>query len=65
MESVFPQIELPSFIGLSRQEKETQLNGLAQLVCGIRLFNKYLGKGGESIEDCKLIIYINKYKINF
>lgn len=52
MESVFPQIELPSFIGLSRQDKETQLNGLAQLVCGIRLFNKYLGKGGESIEDC-------------
>jgi len=51
LESVFPQIELPSFIGLSRQEKETQLNGLAQLVCGIRLFNKYLGKGGESIED--------------
>ncbi|ORX57722.1 hypothetical protein BCR36DRAFT_580278 [Piromyces finnis] len=58
LESVFPQIELPSFIGLSRQDKETQLNGLAQLVCGIRLFNKYLGKGGESIEDlnqlCKI-----------
>ncbi|KAG4105778.1 hypothetical protein H8356DRAFT_1633378 [Neocallimastix lanati (nom. inval.)] len=58
LESVFPQIELPSFVGLSRQEKETQLNGLAQLVCGIRLFNKYLGKGGESIEDlnqlCKI-----------
>ncbi|KAL2913743.1 hypothetical protein HK105_206759 [Polyrhizophydium stewartii] len=50
LESVFPQSELNAFVSLSRGEKEAQLNGLAQLVTGIRLFNKQLGKGGESIE---------------
>ncbi|KAJ3340612.1 hypothetical protein HDU93_006727 [Gonapodya sp. JEL0774] len=30
--------------------KETQLNGLSQLVAGIRLFNRALGKGGEGID---------------
>ena len=52
LESVFPQSELSSFISLSRAEKEAQLNGLSQLVTGIRLFNKQLGKGGESIDNC-------------
>ncbi|KAI8822053.1 uncharacterized protein EV422DRAFT_566477 [Fimicolochytrium jonesii] len=51
LESVFPQSELSAFISLSRQEKEAQLNGLAQLVTGIRLFNKQLGKGGEGVDD--------------
>eukprot|EP00842_Homolaphlyctis_polyrhiza_P000256 jgi/Hompol1/1230/HPOL_003112-RA len=50
LESVFPQSELNAFLSLAREEKEAQLNGLAQLVTGIRLFNKQLGKGGESIE---------------
>ncbi|KAJ3300584.1 hypothetical protein HK104_009919 [Borealophlyctis nickersoniae] len=51
LESVFPQSELRTFISLSRTEKEAQLNGLSQLVTGIRLFNKQLGKGGEAIDD--------------
>ncbi|KAJ3053219.1 hypothetical protein HK097_004771 [Rhizophlyctis rosea] len=51
LESVFPQSELSTFISLSRAEKEAQLNGLAQLVSGIRLFNKQLGKGGEGIDN--------------
>ncbi|KAJ3119100.1 hypothetical protein HDU96_000015 [Phlyctochytrium bullatum] len=51
LESVFPQSELSAFISLSRAEKEAQLNGLTQLVTGIRLFNKQLGKGGEAIDD--------------
>jgi hypothetical protein len=50
LESVFPLSELTSFISLNRQEKEAQLNGLTNLVTGIRLFNKELGKGGETIE---------------
>lgn len=37
---------------LSKQEKEVQVNGLTQLVTGIRLFNQALGKGGAGIEDC-------------
>ncbi|KAJ3193575.1 hypothetical protein HK101_004586 [Irineochytrium annulatum] len=51
LESVFPQSELSTFIGLSRAEKEAQLNGLTQLVTGIRIFNKHLGKGGEAVEN--------------
>ncbi|KAJ3224253.1 hypothetical protein HK099_008709 [Clydaea vesicula] len=51
LESVFPQSELSTFIPLTRVEKEEQLNGLTQLVTGIRLFNKQLGKGGESIDN--------------
>ncbi|KAJ3220411.1 hypothetical protein HDU67_000078 [Dinochytrium kinnereticum] len=51
LESVFPQSELSAFISLSRGEKEAQLNGLSQLVTGIRLFNKQLGKGGEAVDD--------------
>lgn len=34
---------------MSRVQKEEQLNGLTQLVTGIRLFNKQLGKGGEGV----------------
>ncbi|KAI8930132.1 hypothetical protein BC831DRAFT_547026 [Entophlyctis helioformis] len=51
LESVFPQSELNAFMSLARGDKEAQLNGLAQLVTGIRLFNKQLGKGGETIEN--------------
>ncbi|KAJ3329679.1 hypothetical protein HDU76_007401 [Blyttiomyces sp. JEL0837] len=54
LESVFPQSELASFISLSRGEKEAQLNGLTQLVTGIRLFNKQLGKGGDTVDDSEL-----------
>lgn len=54
LESVFPQSELSTFISLSRLDKEAQLNGLSQLVGGIRLFNKYLKKGGETLEPSKL-----------
>jgi hypothetical protein len=51
LESVFPNSELISFIGLNGQEKEQQLNGLTNLVAGIRLFNRFLQKGGETIHD--------------
>ena len=53
LESVFPQTELITFIPATRVEKEEKLNGLTQLVTGIRLFNKQLGKGGETIDNCK------------
>lgn len=38
-------------MSLSRQDKEAQLNGLTNLVTGIRLYNKHLGKGGYMIEN--------------
>lgn len=57
LESVFPQSELSTFISLSRSDKEAQLYGSSQLVTGIRLFNKQIGKGGESIESSKQIFH--------
>ena len=51
LESVFPQAELPAFINMTNNEKEAQLSGLVQLVSGIRLFNRTLGKGGAGIDD--------------
>lgn len=50
LESIFPQSELSTFVSFSRLDKEAQLNGLSQLVTGIRLFNKTLKKGGDTIE---------------
>ena len=51
LESVFPRIGLKAFMTMSRREKEGQLNELANIVLGIRLFNKDIGKGGAGIVD--------------
>ena len=51
LESVFPRIGLKAFMTMSRREKEGQLNELANIVLGIRLFNKDIGKGGAGITD--------------
>ena len=51
LESVFPRIGLKAFIGMSQREKQSQLTELANIVLGIRLFNKELGKGGSDLED--------------
>ncbi|KAI9216535.1 hypothetical protein BC828DRAFT_393380, partial [Blastocladiella britannica] len=47
LESVFPQSEVATFLGLARPDKERQLNGLAQLVAGIRLFNRHVNKASK------------------
>ena len=49
MESVFPRIGLKSFVQLSTEEKKNQLNELSNIVLGIRLFNKEIGKGGVGL----------------
>ena len=51
LESVFPRIGLKAFMTMSRREKEGQLNELANIVLGIRLFNKDIGKGGSGLAD--------------
>ena len=51
LESVFPRIGLKAFMTMSRREKEGQLNELANIVLGIRLFNKDIGKGGAGLSD--------------
>ncbi len=56
LESVIPRAALSPFIMLNNTEKVTQLTELSNLVLGIRLFNKEIGKGGSSIIDMTQLI---------
>jgi hypothetical protein len=51
LESIFPRISVGAFAQLSQQEKNAQLEELCDIVLGIRLFNKAIGKGGDRIPD--------------
>jgi len=51
LESVFPRIGLKAFTLLSPDDKSAQLHELANIVLGIRLFNRSIGKGGIGIVD--------------
>lgn len=49
LESVFPRIGLRSFVALTPSEKAAQLQELAGIVLGIRLFNQHQHKGGMGL----------------
>lgn len=51
LESVIPRAALSPFMMLNNTQKVTQLTELNNLVLGIRLFNKEIGKGGGSVSD--------------
>ena len=51
LESVFPRIGLKAFTALPHDDKVAQLHELANIVLGIRLFNRHIGKGGAGIVD--------------
>jgi len=51
LESVFPRIGLKSFVMLAPAQKAQQLAEMANIVLGIRLFNKEIGKGGAGLDD--------------
>ena len=51
LESVFPKVGLKTFVQLSLEEKTSQLEELAKIVLGIRLFNRYQGGGGAGIDQ--------------
>ena len=51
LESVFPRISLKAFITLGTEEKYAQLDELANIVLGIRVFNQHIGKGGVNIPN--------------
>ncbi len=46
LDNVLPKTGLPPFISLSSQDKISQLNELCNIIMGIRLINRELGKGG-------------------
>jgi hypothetical protein len=49
LESVFPRVGLRSFVALTGPEKAAQLQELAGIVLGIRLFNQHQNKGGMGL----------------
>eukprot|EP01052_Picozoa_sp_SAG31_P024740 SAG31_NODE_2125_length_6396_cov_10.043036_3_plen_624_part_00 len=51
LESVFPRVALSSFVALGIEDKRVQLHELSNIVYGIRLFNREIGKGGAGIVD--------------
>ena len=51
LESVFPRIGLKAFTALPMDDKVAQLHELANIVLGIRLFNRHIGKGGAGMVD--------------
>jgi hypothetical protein len=51
LESVFPRIGLKAFTALPSEDKVAQLHELANIVLGIRLFNRHIGKGGAGLVD--------------
>lgn len=51
LESVFPRVGLRSFVALTGPEKAAQLQELAGIILGIRLFNKKQSKGGAGLQD--------------
>mmetsp|Transcript_19294 Transcript_19294/g.34404 ORF Transcript_19294/g.34404 Transcript_19294/m.34404 type:complete len:636 (-) Transcript_19294:64-1971(-) len=51
LESVFPRVGLRSFVALTGPEKAAQLQELAGIILGIRLFNKKQQKGGAGLQD--------------
>lgn len=51
LESVFPRVGLKTFISLEYEDKMTQLMELNRIILGIRLFNRFEGRGGSGIDD--------------
>ncbi|KAI3378482.1 hypothetical protein SNEBB_007020 [Seison nebaliae] len=56
LQSVFPISDIGTFLALCRKDKERQLGELTQIISGIRLFNKDIGKGGKDIEDVATLL---------
>ena len=56
MESVLPRAGLRPFVSLTTPEKVAQLCELSNIVIGIRLFNRDIGKGGVGLESFAEII---------
>lgn len=49
--SVFPRSELKPFVALPSADKAKKLSDLSDIVLGIRLYNRAMGKGGRDIDD--------------
>jgi len=56
LESVLPRAGLRPFVSLTTPEKVAQLCELSNIVIGIRLFNRDIGKGGVGLESFQEII---------
>lgn len=51
LESVFPRVGLKAFVQLSNDDKKQQLNELGKIITGIRVLNKFQGRGSGGLDD--------------
>lgn len=56
LESVFPRVGLRSFVALTGHEKVAQLQELASIVLGIRVFNQHQKKGGAGLPSAESLV---------
>lgn len=56
LESVFPRVGLRAFVALTGPEKAAQIQELAGIVLGIRLFNQHQHKGGAGLPEIAGVI---------
>ena len=62
VQSVFPQLELGSFMTIPKVEKEKQMKELTYISTGIRLFNWSCDQGGAGIDNRKFVGVKSKLK---
>lgn len=53
LSSVFPINEFPRFLALGKFDKERQIEEMAHVVSGIRIFNYHYHRQEDGIDDCK------------
>ena len=58
LESVLPRSEIGSLAALPNKQKTTQLQELANIVCGILLFNMATSRGGAFLDDGTLSLLV-------
>lgn len=51
LQSAFPKSRIKAFAQMSAAQKREQIGGLINIVLGIRLFNRSIGKGGAALKD--------------
>mmetsp|Transcript_16187 Transcript_16187/g.19158 ORF Transcript_16187/g.19158 Transcript_16187/m.19158 type:complete len:854 (+) Transcript_16187:26-2587(+) len=64
LESVFPRIGLKAFVMLSSEQKKAQICEMANIVLGIRLFNREVGKGGAGLSHVEEEAYTTAQDLN-
>lgn len=63
LENVFPRISIKEYKSLSTKNKKIQIERLIEIIYGIRLYDRDIGKGGSSISDIPKLIEMDLSEI--